>query len=175
MAKPKVQQILKRLKLDPEFKELRQKAQSDPGNLQYYATEARRRFNLSEYWEALLPHILTLDNFDEGILASGVTIEQKCDPVTGRVTRKIGDHPEASQAEVLRVHGRIDKNYKSKGYTRDIRDSSRDEIEFRALELHKQGMGHTDVADTLNQEFEEGFVNSEVPNLIQQAQKKSIR
>lgn len=175
MPKPKVQQILKRLKLDPEFKELRQKAQSDQGNLQYYATEVRRRFNLSEYWEALLPHILMVDNFDEEMLASGVTMEQDYDPVTEQVTYKVHYHPEASQAEVVRAYGRIDKDYESKGYTRDIRNSSRDEIEFRALELHKQGKSHTDIADTLTQEFEGGFVNSEVPNLIQRARGKSIR
>ncbi len=139
MAAPKVRRILKRLLQDPEFQELSAKAQADPKNVKQYVMQARKRFNLSPYWEILLEHILILGSFNEKILHSGLAIERSHDPVTGREYFKIVVFPETTQKEVVATYGRITKQYQQSEQTIDVRSAKRDEVEYRALQLHLKG------------------------------------
>lgn len=175
MSQPKVQRILKRLKLDPDFQALSAKAQADPKNLVSYVNETRRRFNLSRYWEILLQHILMLPKFKETNLTSGDVIESEPDPITNRTMYKICVYPETTQKDVLGAYSLITKRYKNRNYNIDIRESSLDELEFRALELHIEGKNNSEITDILNQEFATPIAKHEIPGLIRRAKEKSSR
>ncbi|HMS31390.1 MAG TPA: hypothetical protein PJ984_03265 [Candidatus Saccharibacteria bacterium] len=178
MTTPKVQKILRRLLLDPEFQALCTKAQADQGNLKLYVAQARKQFNLSLYWETLLQHILILGNFDEKILHSGLTIDIEQDPVTGQKYYNIAVYPETTQREVIETYGRITRFYSQANQTKDIRSAKRDETDYRAFTLHEQGKSYKEIADILSSESGEGgevFEASEIPNLIKRAKQKSLR
>lgn len=175
MAEPKVQRILKRLKLDPEFQALSTKAQTDPKNLVQYVNETRKRFNLSRYWEILLQHILMIPNFKETNLTSGDVIESEPDPITHRTMYKICVYPETTQKDVLGAYSLIAKRYKDRNYDIDIRDKGLDELEFRALQLHNKGKTHAEITEVLDKEFAIPIAKHEVPGLIRRAKEKSSR
>ncbi len=178
MPTPKVQKILKRLLLDPEFKKLCTEAQADQKNLKLYVAQARKQFNLSLYWEILLQHILLLGNFDEKILHSGLTIDIEQDPVTEQNYYKIAVYPETTQREVIETYGRITRFYKQSDQTKSIRSAKRDEIDYKAFALYKQGKSHKEIAEILSNESGDNgevFEASEIPNLIKRAKQKSLR
>lgn len=178
MSTPKIQKILKRLLLDPEFRALCAKAQADQNNLKLYVAQARKQFNLSLYWEILLQHILILDNFDEKILHSGLTIDIEQDPITGQKYYKIAVYPETTQREVIETYGRITRLYKQADQTKDVRSAKRDGVDYRAFSLHQNGKSYKEIADILSSESGgngEVFEASEIPNLIKRAKQKSLR
>lgn len=175
MAQPKVQRILKRLKLDPDFQELSARAQADPKNLVQYVNETRKRFNLSRYWEILLQHILMVPKFKETNLTSGDVIESEPDPITNRTMYKICVYPETTQKDVLGAYSLIVKRYKDRNYDVDIRDKGLDELEFRALQLHAEGKNNTEITEILDQEFAIPIAKHEIPGLIRRAKEKSSR
>lgn len=175
MAQPKVQRILKRLKLDPDFQAVSAKAQADPKNLVHFVNETRKRFNLSRYWEILLQHILMFPKFKETNLTSGDVIESEPDPVTNRTMYKICVYPETTQKDVLGAYSLITKRYKDRNYDIDIRDKGLDELEFKALKLHTDGKTNAEIMDALNNEFDEVLVKHEIPGLIRRAKEKSSR
>ena len=170
-----MQRILKRLKLDPEFQALSEKAQKDPKNLVQYVNETRKRFNLSRYWEILLQHILTFPKFKETNLASGDVIESEPDPVTNRTMYKICVYPETTPKDVVRAYSLITKRYKDRNYDIDIRDKGLDELEFRALQLHSEGKNSTEITKVLNDEFAAPIAKHEISSLIRRAKEKSSR
>lgn len=175
---PKVQRILKRLLLDPEFQKLCTKAQADQSNLKLYVAQARKQFNLSLYWEILLQHILILGNFDEKILHSGLTIDIEQDTVTRQNYYKIAVYPETTQREVIETYGRITRFYKQSDQTKSIRSAKRDEIDYRAFTLYEEGKSYKQIAEILSHESGDSgevFEASEIPNLIKRAKQKSLR
>jgi hypothetical protein len=178
MSTPKVQKILKRLLLDPEFQGLCAEAQADQKNLKLYVAQARKQFKLSPYWEILLQHILVLGNFDEKILHSGLTIDIEQDPLTKQNYYKIAVYPETTKDEVVRTYGRINRLYKQADQTKDIRSAKRDQIDYKAFTLHEQGKSHKEIAEILSNESGDNgevFEASEIPNLIKRAKQKSLR
>ena len=52
--KQKLQTLLERLKLDPDFKTLWRKAYNNPSDRAKHIREARKLFNLSPFWEELI-------------------------------------------------------------------------------------------------------------------------
>lgn len=178
MSTPKVQKILKRLLLDPEFQALCAEAQADQKNLKLYVAQARKQFNLSLYWEILLQHILMLGKFDEKVLHSGLTIDIEQDPVTKQNYCKIAVYPETTQREVIETYGRITRFYKQADQTKDVRSAKRDDVDYRAFSLHQNGKSYKEIADILSSESGENgdvFEASEIPNLIKRAKQKSLR
>ncbi len=178
MPTPKVQKILKRLLLDPEFQKLCAEAQADQKNLKLYVAQARKQFNLSLYWEILLQHILMLGKFDEKVLHSGLTIDIEQDPITKQNYYKIAVYPETTQREVIETYGRITRFYKQADQTKDVRLAKHDDIDYRAFSLHQNGKSYKEIADILSSESGENgdvFEASEIPNLIKRAKQKSLR
>lgn len=174
MTSPKVQKILKRLLLEPDFKGLIKQAQADPDNVRKYVQQARKRFGLSQYWEVLLQHVLIIGTFNEKILHSGLAIERGFDAVTEQEYFKIVVFPEIIQKEVVTTYGRIARIYEENGQDIDIRTAKRDASEYHALELHLQGKSHKEIADIISNE-NVGYGASEIPNLIKEAKRKSQR
>lgn len=175
---PKVQKILKRLLMDPEFLDICDRAQADQKNLKLYVAEARKRFNLSPYWEILLQHILVLGKFDEKILHSGLAIDVLRDPVTNLKYYKIIVYPETTGREVAETYGRINRFYKDAYQAKGIRAAKRDDIDYRAFSLHQNGKSYKEIADILSSESGKNgdvFEASEIPNLIKRAKQKSLR
>lgn len=176
MSTPKVQKILKRLLMDPDFLGICKRAQADQKNLKLYVAKARKKFNLSPYWEVLLQHILMLGKFDEKILQSGLNIDVEHDPVTRLKYYKIVVYPETTQREVVKTYGRITRLYEQDNQTKDIRSAKRDGIEYRAFALRKDKKSYKKIAEILTNESADSaevFDASEIPNLIKRAKQKS--
>ena len=126
--KQKLQTLLERLKLDPDFKTLWRKAYNNPSDRAKHIREARKLFNLSPFWEELILPIQFQQNPDDLVVLDvkiGQPIHEIYDETTDRMMYSLPIYPESTLAEVKKAYGIISNKYKAKKYKLDVRQSSR--------------------------------------------------
>lgn len=158
----------RRLLADYRFKALQKAARADRENVEAYVRKARLEFDLSDYWNEILP-IMLLRNFNPEILAGGAVIETQRDPVTGQSVKKVIVSPEATNKDVKHAYRAIREEQPAK----NMRYSGRYPQEFRALALSHEGMDSEQIAETLNNEFAQNYTKEDVSHLIQKGKEKA--
>lgn len=171
------QKIIDRLMKDPKFKEIRSNAKKDRKNVSKYALQVRQEFDLSPYWTGLIEWLLTEDGLVTNIPMTGGMIDSAVDRISGKEYYSIPIYPETTDANVNSSLKSIRSRYKDRGEVIDIRKTNpkNDSVEFRALELYESGQDYRDIADILGREFDETYIDTEIPTLIHKAKKKSLR
>jgi hypothetical protein len=171
------QKIIDRLMKDHKFKEIRSKAKKDRKNISKYALQVRQEFNLSPYWTGFIEWLLAEDGLVTKIPMTGGMIDTTTDQITGKDYYSIPVYPETTDSNIKSTIKTIRSRYKERGEVVDIRktDPKNDSVEFRALELHESGENYQDIADILGREFDETYIDAEIPTLIHKAKKKSLR
>ena len=178
--KQKVQTLLERLKLDPDFKTLWSKAYNNPSDRAKYIRETRKLFNLSPFWEELILPIQFQQNPDDLVVLDvkiGQPIHEVYDDSTDRMMYLLPIYPESTLDEVKKAYGIISDKYKAEKYKLDVRQSSRqlDCIQYRAYELSKDGKTLDEISDIISAEFDTSYIKEEISSLITRAAKKSNR
>lgn len=171
------QKIIDRLMKDHKFKLIRSNAKKDRENVSKYALQVRQEFDLSPYWTGIIEWLLTEDGLVTKIPMTGGMIDTTLDKVTGKDYYSIPVYPETTDANIKSTLKTIRSRYKERGEVVDIRitDPVNDAVEFRALELYELGKTYLDIAGILGREFDETYIDTEIPTLIHKAKKKSLR
>ena len=171
------QRIIDRIMYDHRFKEIRKAAKSDKENLLGYIHQVRTDFDLTPYWDGLIGWLLTSDELVDSLPLTGGMIDSKQDPITGRFYYLIPIYPETTNENIRSSAKMIRKRYSKRGEAVDIRRAAgaRTEAEFMALALHEYGKNNSEIVDVLNTEFDEAYINTEIPTLIHKALQKSLR
>lgn len=102
-------------------------------------------------------------------------VHESYDKTTQRMMYTIPIYPESTLEDVKQAYGDIIKKYRQLGYKVDVRASTQDEIQYRALALHEAGKNNHDIAEAISDEFDTIILKEEVPKLISRAKKKSNR
>lgn len=161
---------LKHIKASSLYKELSEKAQSDPKNVDEYVKELRGKLKLSKFWEEILP-IVMLHDFNPP-LAGAAPIKGEYDQ-THQQYYVIEVYPETTIRDVKKAFSTVKNHYESMEKSLHIKDSKRFLLEQQALMLHEQGMSHEEIAKTLDNDKQDVH-QYDVPDLINKAKKRRL-
>ena len=84
-------------------------------------------------------------------------------------------YPESTLEGVNEVYGDIIKKYRQLGYKVEVRASTQDEMQYRALALNEAGKNNHDIAEAISDEFDAIMLKEEISKLVSRAKKKSNR
>jgi hypothetical protein len=169
----RTQMVLKKLYADKDFQAIRLKAQNDPNNLSRYVDEARKRYDLSAYWEQFLPGALRSDDVKPEGLATASILEHYTDMVTGQYMGKITVYPETTMEDVKRMYRVAQLKFEQfKIKKKRRRTSKRFDLELLATQLRETGLSSKEIAQQLDSEIRD-ITASEIPDLIGKGKKKT--
>lgn len=166
---------LERLRLDPRFIEIQDKAVADPENRKQYIAEARAVFGLTPGWNEFLDWYLAYPKAEFSV--TGALRQSYTDPVTGKTFYMIPVDPETTKENVIRAYQAIQKNYKEDGMNFDLRkaDAAQTALEICAFRLHEKGMDNQEILAQLEKKFPDAAITkNDIPVLVRDGKKKSM-
>lgn len=167
--------LLERLRLDPRFIELQDKAIANPDNRKDYVLEARKLFNLSPSWSQFLDWYLAYPKLK--LPMTGTSYWPYTDPVTGKRYYMIPVEPETTLDNVKRAYSNIKQQYKEAGISIDLRqiDLTQTALEVTAYRLNEDGMSNKQIFEKLEEKFPDlVFTKDEIPIFIRSGKEKSM-
>lgn len=165
--------LLERLRLDPRFIELQDKAMADPDNRKVYIKEARRIFNLSPGWDQFLDWYFAYSKLK--LPMTGASFQPYKDPVSGREYYMIPVDPETTKENVDRAYNIIKKRYKENGMSINLRqiDITKTSIAVTAFRLKGDGLSNSEILTKLENKFpDEPITKDDVPVLVRSGKEK---
>lgn len=169
------QKYLERLRLDPRFIEIQNKAIADPQNRKKYIIEARSTFGLAPGWGQFLDWYLAYPKLK--IPLTGTSYQPYIDSITGKEFYMIPVDPETTKENIVRAYATIQKQYRKAGMYFDLRkiDKVQTELEITAYRLHEQHMNNSDILEQLGKKFPKAIViQADIPLLVRDGKKKSM-
>lgn len=172
--------LLERLRLDPDFRRIWYTAYVNGARKKECIQQARKLFNLSPIWEEIFLPIIFSESPSNQLsinLSIAQPIREKLDVVTDQTFYLLPIYPESTLEEVKKAYAKINAKYKEEGRKVNIRQSSPelDKIQYLALELKNTGKTYQQIAEEINDTFDNFYTKEEIPLLIQRAKEKSNR
>lgn len=167
--------LLERLRLDPRFIELQDKAIADPDNRKLYIKEARRIFNLSPSWGQFLDWYLSHPQLK--LPMTGASFQPYKDPVSGREYYMIPVDPESTKENVARAYDIIKDRYRENGMSINLRqiDITKTAIGITAFRLKEDGLSNAEILTKLEDKFpDEPITKEDIPLLVRAGKEKSM-
>lgn len=167
--------LLERLRLDPRFIELQDKAMADPDNRKLYIEETRRIFNLSPSWGQFLDWYLSYPQLK--LPMTGASFQPYKDQVSGREYYMIPVDPESTKENVARAYDIIKDRYKDNGMSINLRqiDITKTAIAITAFRLKEDGLSNSEILIKLEDKFpDEPITKEDVPLLVRAGKEKSM-
>lgn len=109
------------------------------------------------------------------IIEMNQPVHESYDKITQRMMYTIPIYPESTLEGVNEVYGDIIKKYRQLGYKVEVRASTQDEMQYRALALNEAGKNNHDIAEAISDEFDAIMLKEEISKLVSRAKKKSNR
>lgn len=166
---------LERLRLDPRFIEIQDKAIADPKNRKQYIAEARATFGLAPGWNQFLDWYLAYPKLE--LPLTGTSYQPYTDPVTGKTFYMIPVDPETTKENVVRAYKSIQNRYKETGMQFDLRkvNAAQTALEITAFRLHEQGTSNDEILAQLENKFPEAVITkNDIPLLVRAGREKSM-